>query len=112
MARLTQRDKFGNADIIGVDSMDLQCNLEFDEFNKVTNALNKLAEYEEIGTVEKCREAVERQTVRPPYFWGDGCDSEGKTIYDMYDCPNCGKSYEIEHEEYKHCPECGQAMNL
>ncbi len=46
--RLTERDEFGNADIIGVDSMDLQCNLEFDEFNKVTNALNKLAEYEDL----------------------------------------------------------------
>ena len=48
MGRLTERDEFGNTDIIGVDSMDLQCNLEFDEFNKVTNALNKLAEYEEL----------------------------------------------------------------
>lgn len=46
MERLTERDEFGNANIIGVDSMDLQCNLEFKKFNKVTNALNKLAEYE------------------------------------------------------------------
>lgn len=52
MGRLTERDEFGNTDIIGVDSMDLQCNLEFDEFNKVTNALNKLAEYEELE--ERC----------------------------------------------------------
>ncbi len=52
MERLTERDKFGNADIIGVDSMDLQCNLGIDEFNKVTNALNKLAEYEELE--ERC----------------------------------------------------------
>ena len=52
MGRLTERDGFGNTDIIGVDSMDLQCNLEFDEFNKVTNALNKLAEYEELE--ERC----------------------------------------------------------
>lgn len=49
---MTERDGFGNTDIIGVDSMDLQCNLEFDEFNKVTNALNKLAEYEELE--ERC----------------------------------------------------------
>ena len=45
--RLTKRDEFGNADIIGVDSADLQCNLDFDEMNLVTNALNRLAEYEE-----------------------------------------------------------------
>ena len=48
MERLTKRDEFGNADIIGVDSMDLQQNLGFEEFNKVTDALNKLAEYEEL----------------------------------------------------------------
>lgn len=48
MERLTERDEFGNANIIGVDSMDLQCNLGFDEFKRVTNALNKLAEYEDL----------------------------------------------------------------
>lgn len=48
MERMTERDEFGNANIIGVDSMDLQCNLTFDEFNKVTNALNRLAGYEEL----------------------------------------------------------------
>lgn len=52
MKRLTKRDEFGNADIIGVDSEELQCNLDFDEFNKVTNALNRLAEYEDLE--EQC----------------------------------------------------------
>ena len=48
MERLTERDGFGNADITGVDSADLQLNLEFEELNKVTNALNRLAEYEDL----------------------------------------------------------------
>ena len=48
MERLTERDEFGNADIIGVDNEDLQINLDFAEFNKVTVALNKLAEYEDM----------------------------------------------------------------
>ena len=47
--RLTERDEYGNTDIVGVESADLQLNLEFDEFNKVTNALNRLAEYEDSG---------------------------------------------------------------
>lgn len=34
---------------MGVDSMDLQCNLAFDEFNRVTQALNRLAHYEDTG---------------------------------------------------------------
>jgi hypothetical protein len=49
MKRLTERDEYGNADIIGVDSEELQLNLEFKEFNLVTDALNKLAAYEDIG---------------------------------------------------------------
>lgn len=47
MERLTERDEFGNADIIGVDIDDLQLNLDFEQMNKVTDALNKLAEYED-----------------------------------------------------------------
>lgn len=61
-----------------------------------------------LGTVEECREARERQIPKIPNIWGDGYDNEGNMIYDMYDCPNCGKSYEMECEEYKYCPECGQ----
>lgn len=48
MKRITERDEFGNANIIGVESSDLQLNLGFEELNKVTAALNKLAEYEEL----------------------------------------------------------------
>lgn len=53
MKRLTERDEFGNADIIGVDSEDLQCNLTFDEFNIVTDAMNKLADYEDLEEKKK-----------------------------------------------------------
>lgn len=48
MERSTERDEFGNANILGVDNMDLQCNLGFEEFNRVTKALNKLAQYEDL----------------------------------------------------------------
>lgn len=47
MNRLTERDEYGNADIIGVDSADLQLNLDFDGLNRVTDALNRLAAYED-----------------------------------------------------------------
>ena len=58
MERLTERDEFGNADIIGVDSEELQCNLTFDEFNRVTNALNRLAQYEDVheNIIKKMKE--------------------------------------------------------
>lgn len=49
MERFTERDEYGNADIIGVDSFDLQGGLHFEDFNKVTDALNRLADYEDSG---------------------------------------------------------------
>ena len=52
MKRLTERDEFGNADIIGVDSEELQINLDLAELNRVTVALNKLAAYEDLE--EQC----------------------------------------------------------
>lgn len=70
-----------------------------------------LEQYQENGTVEDCREARERQIPKPPNIWGDGYDNEGDMVYDMYDCPNCGKSYEIDYHDYKYCPECGQAID-
>lgn len=45
--RLTERDEFGNADIIGLDSNKLASNLDFDGLNKLTFALNKFADLED-----------------------------------------------------------------
>lgn len=72
--------------------------------------LEQLAEYETIGTVDECREAMEKQKLQTPDIWGDGYDKEGNIIYEMYDCPGCGQSYEID-DKYEHCPKCGQALN-
>lgn len=76
------------------------------------SALNILQQYQAIGTVEECREAVEKQKAKIPDVSGDGY-FEGQIVYDTYECPNCGKSYEIEYDYYyyKYCPECGQAMD-
>lgn len=48
MLRYTERDEFGNADIKSVDSGLLYENLEFDEMNKLTYALNRLADFEDL----------------------------------------------------------------
>lgn len=60
MERLTERDEYGNADIIGVDSADLQLNLSYEEFNRVTEALNKLAAYEDIGPTPEQLKEIDR----------------------------------------------------
>jgi|GEM_PF-3412676 len=64
MKRLTTRDEYGNADIIGVDSEALQLNLKYRELYLVTIALNRLAAYEDKGLmpneVAKVMLAVDR----------------------------------------------------
>lgn len=55
--------------------------------------------------------ALEKQIPKKPNIWGDGYDNKGNLIYDMYDCPNCSKSYEIDYEKYDYCPICGQALD-
>lgn len=49
--RLTERDEFGNADIIALSDVmpELYAELSFNETNALIEALNRLAAYEETG---------------------------------------------------------------
>lgn len=58
-----------------------------------------------------CKEAREKQVPQKPDYEGDGFDFDGNIVYDTWICPNCQKRYEVDYEEYAHCPECGQAIN-
>ena len=53
--------------------------------------------------------ALEKQIAKKPELWGDDF-SCGKLVYDMYNCPNCEVSYEIEFDKYNYCPKCGQRL--
>ena len=75
-------------------------------------ALKEIQQYREIGTVEECWEAVERQ--RPKKCIIDSCPDHAH-----YKCPSCGK---IHLSRYKHgcpslvripgfCEYCGQAID-
>ena len=58
MNRLTERDEFGNADIVELSDMmpEIYAGLSFSETNKLTDALNRLAAYEDTGlTPEECK---------------------------------------------------------
>ena len=55
-------------------------------------------------------EDMQKQIPQKPTIWGDGY-ANGVLIYDMWDCPNCEKSYEIDYDHYDHCPNCGQAID-
>jgi Zn finger protein HypA/HybF involved in hydrogenase expression len=55
-------------------------------------------------------EACTRQTPETPELWGDG-EYDGELVIDSWNCPNCHETYELETEQYKFCPNCGQAIN-
>ena len=74
-------------------------------------ALKEVKQYREIGTVEECREAVERQTQKK-------CAIDSCPDHTHYKCPSCGK---IQMSEYKRgirilgritnfCDNCGQRL--
>ena len=73
-------------------------------------ALKEIQRYREIGTVEECREAVEKQKAKNP--------SVHKQQYsDAYNCSKCGWTFIHKNEtgwfcgqHYKFCPNCGQAI--
>ena len=69
-------------------------------------ALEEIQQYRAIGTVEECREAVEKQKAKPCEFYGD--EEDGKLL-----CPNCGEDlYDLQDCGFCNCPYCGQAVTL
>lgn len=75
------------------------------------SALKEIQQYREIGTVEECREAVEKRKAKKCVI--DSCPD-----HTHYKCPSCGK---IHLSRYKHgcpnlgriprfCENCGQAL--
>ena len=54
-------------------------------------------------------EALEKQEPKTPNYEGDGY-WDGVLVYDTWICPCCGKEYEVDYDDYKYCPECGQAI--
>lgn len=79
--------------------------------NGANQAIKCLSEYEDTGlTPPEIMELKERNTAKVPDYEGDGCDKDGNIIYDTWICPNCGEIYEVDYDDYEHCPKCGQAI--
>lgn len=77
---------------------------------KAIKALEEVKQYRQIGTVEECRAAAEKQTAKKPDYEGDGY-SDGQLVYDTWICPRCGKHYEVDCDSYDYCPNCGQMLD-
>lgn len=68
----------------------------------ILRMLKELSEYRKIGTVEECRDAVNRQE-----------PMEIQEIHvDEYFCPRCGSENNCDQKRVddKFCPNCGQAL--
>ena len=89
----------------------------FEDMEMAIEALKEIQQYREIGTVEQCREAVEKQKPKAPKDSikikpvidenGAYVDSD-VTVYLL--CPNCGEMVGIDENVDKFCHECGQAI--
>lgn len=56
-------------------------------------------------------EALEKQLPKKPNFEGDGYAPDGTSVYDTWECPNCGECYEVDYDDYDYCPKCGQKID-
>lgn len=69
------------------------------------SALEEIQQYREIGTVEECRKAAEKQKPKKP--------KELDIEYGHFICGNCGGAiaYTDDFKSHKYCLNCGQAIN-
>lgn len=60
--------------------------------------------------IDEIKELVGKEEPTKPTFEADGY-FDGELIYDTWICPNCGERYELDYQEFKRCPECGQLID-
>lgn len=82
---------------------------KMEERTEISKKLVKLDKFETIGTIEELQALKEKNEPKRANIFGDGY-ADGHLVYDTYECPNCGKQYELEYEEYDYCPNCGQRI--
>ena len=69
----------------------------FEALDMAISALKEIQQYRKIGTVEECREAVEKQKAKKPEYINGGISV----------CRECGHKLK---RCYDYCPDCGQAI--
>ena len=82
------------------------------------SALKEVQQYREIGTVEECRKAVEKQKAKKPDIYTDTrnmVDLHGNVYAEqanVYLCPTCESfiGY-VGNNIFPYCPVCGQAID-
>ena len=75
-----------------------------ESLNMAISALEEIQQYRDIGTVEECREAVEKQKPKKPL---GGVDIAGN---EYMICPYCSAIVEDGEWRADYCPDCGQSI--
>lgn len=81
----------------------------FAAIDTAIKALKEIQQYRKNGTVEKCREAVEKQKAKELVYESDSVFSNGFSHYRMGKCPMCDRYYNSS-DEVNYCSKCGQAL--
>ena len=71
--------------------------------------VDKWENYLKIGTVEECRDALEKQKPKELVYESDSVFSNGFSHYRMGKCPMCDRYYNSSNE-VNYCSKCGQAL--
>ena len=119
LKEIQQYREIGTVEEVEQNARDLKRQIEHSErlaevLKATQNLLEKrerlLKEYCKIGTVEECREAVEKQKPKEPTVLK-------QQHSDFYNCPKCGRNLILKcgtdwfgGQHYKSCPNCGQAI--
>ena len=76
----------------------------YEAIELAVKSLGEIQQYRAIGTVEKCRAAVEKQIAKKP--------CKENTIWH---CPECGEEIywdtDYGQQKFRYCPDCGKKLN-
>ena len=73
-------------------------------------ALKEIQQYRAIGTVEECREAVEKQKAEKIEYETNAVFNNGFGHYRMGKCPICDSRYN-SNDEINYCSKCGKKLD-
>lgn len=121
MERLTEYDEYGNADIIALSDImpELYAGLSFSQTNALTNALNKLAAYENTGLdpheTANLRLDLKQSNARYDRLARQYTKFATTLVYEH--CPHCDREqavqWNVEQDGHGlYCPNCGKYIML
>lgn len=109
MLRAMQNKVVDYAEMVGAPDFAYGCKYVYPEpedyaIEEAIKALEEIQQYRVIGTVEECREAMEKQIPKKP--------RDVEYDYSYFVCDNCGTIIYTsdEFESHHYCLNCGQAI--